>query len=276
MAQRRKRQPQSWRPSASSTANLRSPKVRRSSCSLWSRACAEKSRRSPVSRSTPTISSKRGLRSTTQEPMRPSRSRLPPGPRKPEAAPSDSGGMSLYESLYETALKQGLPKLIIDLLARIFSNDVDFQRATSPGDSIEAFYSDPDDIDPRPELLYATISVHDQTFKYYRFQAPDDNSVDYYDENGRSSRKFLLRKPIAEGEITSPFGMRFHPILGLRPHAHRRRLGRADRHADLCRGQRGRHQGGMGIRLRTPGRDPARQRIRDHVQSHVRLRPQRR
>jgi murein DD-endopeptidase MepM/ murein hydrolase activator NlpD len=137
-----------------------------------------------------------------------------PEPRKPEAASNDSGGMSLYESLYETALKQGLPKPLIDLLARVFSNDVDFQRATSPGDSVEAFYSDPDDIDPRPELLYATIAVHDQTFKYYRFQAPDDNSVDYYDENGRSSRKFLLRKPIAEGDITSQFGMRFHPILG--------------------------------------------------------------
>ena len=136
------------------------------------------------------------------------------GGRKPEAPPNDSGGMSLYESLYETVLKQGLPRPIIDLLARVFSNDVDFQRATSPGDSIEAFYSDPDDIDPRPEMLYATIAVHDQTFRYYRFQAPDDNSVDYYDENGRSSRKFLLRKPIAEGEITSPFGMRFHPILG--------------------------------------------------------------
>src|SRR5208283_517607 len=74
-------------------------------------------------------------------------------------------------------------------------------------------YSDPDDIDPRPELLYATLTVHDQTYKYYRFQAPDDNGVDYYDENGRSNRKFLLRKPIAEGDITSPFGMRFHPIL---------------------------------------------------------------
>ncbi len=135
------------------------------------------------------------------------------GPRKSPADDGDSGGMSLYESLYETALKQGLPKPMIDLLTRVFANDVDFQRSTSSGDAIEAFYSDPDDIDPRPELLYATIAVHDQIYKYYRFQAPDDNSVDYYDESGRSSRKFLLRKPIAEGDITSPFGMRFHPIL---------------------------------------------------------------
>ena len=135
------------------------------------------------------------------------------GARKPPAEDSDSGGMSLYQSLYETALKQGLTKPMIDLLTRIFANDVDFQRSTAAGDSIEAFFSDPDDIDPRAELLYATITVRDQTYKYYRFQAPDDNSVDYYDESGRSNRKFLLRKPIAEGDITSPFGMRFHPIL---------------------------------------------------------------
>ena len=57
------------------------------------------------------------------------------------------------------------------------------------------------------------MTVRDQTFKYYRFQTPDDNLVDYYDDNGRSTRKFLLRKPIAEGEMTSPFGMRYHPIL---------------------------------------------------------------
>ncbi|WP_245428024.1 peptidoglycan DD-metalloendopeptidase family protein [Roseiarcus fermentans] len=135
-------------------------------------------------------------------------------PRKAQADSGDSGGMSLYQSLYETALKQGLSKPMIELLTRVFANDVDFQRSTSAGDAVEAFFSDPDDLDPRPELLYATLTVHDQTYKYYRFQAPDDNSVDYYDESGRSNRKFLLRKPIAEGDITSPFGMRYHPILG--------------------------------------------------------------
>jgi murein DD-endopeptidase MepM/ murein hydrolase activator NlpD len=126
---------------------------------------------------------------------------------------SDSGGMSLYQSLYETALKQGVPKPLIDVLARVFANDVDFQRATASGDSIEAFFSEPNEIDPRAELLYATMTVRDQTFRYYRFQTPDDNLVDFYDENGRSTRKFLLRKPIADGEMTSGFGMRYHPIL---------------------------------------------------------------
>jgi murein DD-endopeptidase MepM/ murein hydrolase activator NlpD len=145
---------------------------------------------------------------------RPVSIRTAQGSRKPRAEDEgDSGGISLYQSLYETSLKQGLPKPVIDTLARVFANDVDFQRATAPGDSIEAFFSDRDELDPRPELLCAALTVRDQTYRYYRFQTPDDNLVDYYDENGRSVRKFLVRKPIAEGEMTSPFGMRFHPIL---------------------------------------------------------------
>jgi murein DD-endopeptidase MepM/ murein hydrolase activator NlpD len=137
------------------------------------------------------------------------------GPRRPKASDEEDAGagMSLYQSLYETALKQGVPRPIIDVLTRVFANDADYQRATAPGDSIEAFYSEPDDINLRPELLSATMTVRDQIFKYYRFQTPDDNQVDYYDENGRSMRKFLVRKPLAEGEMTSPFGMRYHPIL---------------------------------------------------------------
>jgi murein DD-endopeptidase MepM/ murein hydrolase activator NlpD len=126
----------------------------------------------------------------------------------------DSGGMRLYDSLYETALKQEIPRPVIDDLVRIFANDVDFQRAVTGGDSFDAFYSEPEDIDGREELLFASITARNETFKYYRFQTPDDGLVDFYDENGRSTRKFLVRKPIAWGEMRSGFGYRRHPILG--------------------------------------------------------------
>jgi murein DD-endopeptidase MepM/ murein hydrolase activator NlpD len=126
---------------------------------------------------------------------------------------AENGGVSLYESFYETALKQGLTKPIISEMVRAFANDVDFQRSTQPGDSVTAFVAEPDEIDPHPQLLFAAMTVRDQVFKYYRFQTPDDGLVDYYDENGRSVRKFLIRKPIVAGEMTSQFGMRYHPIL---------------------------------------------------------------
>ena len=124
----------------------------------------------------------------------------------------DTGGMRLYNSLYETALKQEMPKNLIGDLVRVFANDVDFQRPVSAGDSFEAFYEDSDDSD-RTELLFASITTRNETFRYYRFVTPDDNALDYYDENGRSTRKFLIRKPIASGEQRSTFGMRRHPIL---------------------------------------------------------------
>jgi murein DD-endopeptidase MepM/ murein hydrolase activator NlpD len=130
-----------------------------------------------------------------------------------DSTEADNGGMSLYQSFYETALKQGMQRPLIDEMVHAFANDVDFQRAVQPGDSIGAFIAEADDIDPHPQLLYATMTVRDQVFRYYRFQTSDDGLVDYYDENGRSTRKFLIRKPIVAGEITSPFGMRFHPIL---------------------------------------------------------------
>jgi len=136
-----------------------------------------------------------------------------PARKSADSDEADNGGMSLYQSFYETALKQGLQRPIIDEMVRAFANDVDFQRSAQPGDSIAAFVAEADEIDPHPQLLFATLTARDQVFKYYRFQTPDDGLVDYYDENGRSTRKFLIRKPIVAGEITSPFGMRYHPIL---------------------------------------------------------------
>lgn len=54
----------------------------------------------------------------------------------------------------------------------------------------------------------------DTQTRFYRFQDPDDNSVDYYNEDGKSIRQFLLRNPVPNGTFRSGFGMRRHPILG--------------------------------------------------------------
>jgi murein DD-endopeptidase MepM/ murein hydrolase activator NlpD len=138
----------------------------------------------------------------------------PKTPNKPSDDDEDEDGMRLYDSFYETALKQDIPRGIIDDLVRIFANDIDFQRAVSGGDTFEVFYEDSDEDASHHELLYASITVRNETYKYYRYQTPDDGVVDFYDENGKSTRKFLIRQPIAAARITSPFGGRFHPILG--------------------------------------------------------------
>jgi murein DD-endopeptidase MepM/ murein hydrolase activator NlpD len=127
------------------------------------------------------------------------------------------GGVRLYESLYETALKNELPRQTVDELVRIFGYDVDFQRRVSQGDSFEIFYGS-DDENGAPEVLYASLTVGGEARRVYRYQG-EDGTVDFFDDAGRSLKKFLIRKPIADGILRSGFGSRFHPILGYsRPH----------------------------------------------------------
>jgi len=129
---------------------------------------------------------------------------------------SDSNAVRLYQSLYETALRNQVPRPVVDDLVRVYSYDVDFQRRTQPGDSFEVFYAGEDEptADTKSEVLYASLTVGGEIKKYYRFQTSDDSTVDYYDETGKSAKKFLVRKPVIAGIMRSGFGFRKHPILG--------------------------------------------------------------
>src|SRR3954464_14934167 len=131
-----------------------------------------------------------------------------------EDSDAEEGGVRLYDSLYETALKHELPRQTVEELVRIFRYDVDFHRRVGNGDNFEIFYTqDEEGAAERPELLYAALTVGGEVRRVYRYQG-DDGGVEFFDEAGRSLRKFLMRKPIAEGELRSGFGYRRHPILG--------------------------------------------------------------
>ncbi|MCJ2049314.1 M23 family metallopeptidase [Methylobacterium sp. J-070] len=128
----------------------------------------------------------------------------------------DSGsGPRLYQSLYETAARHDLPRATVEDIVRVFSYDLDFQRRIASGDGLDVFYTYDDEAGAdRPDLLYAALTLGGETRKVYRFQSPDDGTIDYLDEQGRSLKKFLLRKPIADGIMRSGFGYRRHPVLG--------------------------------------------------------------
>jgi murein DD-endopeptidase MepM/ murein hydrolase activator NlpD len=129
----------------------------------------------------------------------------------------DGTGVRLYQSIYETALRNKVPPSIIEDMIRIYSYDVDFQRKVQPGDSFDVFFAGEDEgatITEKTEVLFASLTVGGETKKYYRFQTPDDSVVDYYDETGKSAKKFLVRKPVNNAIMRSGFGSRRHPILG--------------------------------------------------------------
>jgi murein DD-endopeptidase MepM/ murein hydrolase activator NlpD len=134
-----------------------------------------------------------------------------------DTAPASSRGVSLYDSVYETALRDQVPRPIIDDLIRIYSFDVDFQRKVQPGDSFEVLYAGDENkpgAETATDVLFASLTVGGETKKLYRYQTPDDGLIDYYDPMGKSAKKFLVRKPVAEGIMRSGFGLRRHPILG--------------------------------------------------------------
>jgi murein DD-endopeptidase MepM/ murein hydrolase activator NlpD len=129
----------------------------------------------------------------------------------------DGTGVRLYQSIYETALRNKVPAAVIEDMIRIYSYDVDFQRKVQPGDSFDVFFAGEDEgatITEKTEVLFASLTVAGETKKYYRFQTPDDAVVDYYDETGKSAKKFLVRKPVNNAIMRSGFGSRRHPILG--------------------------------------------------------------
>ncbi len=129
----------------------------------------------------------------------------------------DGTGVRLYQSIYETALRNKVPANVIEDMVRIYSYDVDFQRKVQPGNSFDVFFAGEDEganTTEKTEVLFASLTVGGETKKYYRFQTPDDAAIDFYDETGKSAKKFLVRKPVNNAIMRSGFGGRRHPILG--------------------------------------------------------------
>ncbi len=130
----------------------------------------------------------------------------------------DNGESSatLYQSLYETTLRNNVPRPVIDEMVRIYAYDVDFQHKVRPGDSFDVLYAEDTNGDGTHEVRYASLTVGGETRDYYHFRTPDDGQYDYYDDSGKSAKKFLVRKPVAVGIESSPFGWRVHPLLHIK------------------------------------------------------------
>jgi len=122
---------------------------------------------------------------------------------------------SIYDGIYRTALNEGLTPELAGSLIKIMAFDVDFRSRVSPTDTLEVFMSLEDDKEvptEKSEILYAAVKLGKVTRRYYRFGDSKSGIVDYYDDSGKSSKKFLLRKPVPNGKFRSPYGMRRHPI----------------------------------------------------------------
>ncbi len=124
---------------------------------------------------------------------------------------------TLYASIFQAMRQQGLKDPTIMKVLRMYAYSTDFRKKVRPGDNINFFFDMRDDDkgadSPLGEMLLLSLTVGEETKKFYRFRS-SDGRVDYYDKEGNNSKKFLTRKPVrsAQVRLSSGFGMRYHPI----------------------------------------------------------------
>jgi murein DD-endopeptidase MepM/ murein hydrolase activator NlpD len=123
---------------------------------------------------------------------------------------------TIKNNLYSSAIEAGVePNIIVDF-ANIFGFEVDFQRDIRKGDRFEVYYEqfvDDDNVVRRTgRIVYASMFVNNKEISLYNFKY--NNESGFYDVDGKSVIKTLMKTPINGARLSSSFGLRKHPILG--------------------------------------------------------------
>ena len=125
---------------------------------------------------------------------------------------------TINSSLYESAVKLGMPENTLFEMVRLLGFSVDFQREIRKGDSFEVMFTKQIDlienrvIDTKPiNFVSIILSGHELNFFEYKDKYGYSG---YYDENGKSSKRTLMKTPINGARLSSKFGSRRHPVLG--------------------------------------------------------------
>ena len=128
-----------------------------------------------------------------------------------------SATATIHNSLFEAGAEAGVPIPVMLAVIATYSHDVDFQRDFQSGDHFDVLYerfvTDSGEVAREGAVLYARLVLSGRELPIYRFEGRDGHP-DYYNRQGESVRKALLRTPVDGARITSKFGARNHPILG--------------------------------------------------------------
>ena len=124
---------------------------------------------------------------------------------------------SIDDSIYRAALDAGVNEAAFNEYVRVLGFSVDFQREVRRGDKFEMMYTidrdalSGDDVDI--DLQYAGLALSGDQLGFFRYDSAD-NAIGWYDENGNSAARTLIRTPITGARLSSNFGKRRHPVSG--------------------------------------------------------------
>ena len=122
----------------------------------------------------------------------------------------------ILQSLYKAATDEQIPANTVIDFAGIYGFQVDFQRDIRKQDKFqimyEIFLNEKNEIIETGEILFANLKLSGQDNSLYYFD--HEGSEGHFDRNGKSVKKALMKTPINGARLSSPFGMRKHPIDG--------------------------------------------------------------
>ncbi len=123
----------------------------------------------------------------------------------------------ITDSLYKSAINLGIKPNVIVEFARLYGFQVDFQRDIWKNDSFqiiyEEFLNEKNLVIDTGEIIFANLNLQDTDLQLYKYEY-EKNKIDYFDENGKSIKKTLMKTPINGARLSSSYGKRKHPILG--------------------------------------------------------------
>ena len=123
----------------------------------------------------------------------------------------------IENSLYNSAINLGIKPNIIIEFARLYGFQVDFQRDIWKDDSFQIIYEEFLDKNGNTidtgQIIFANLNLQDTDLQLYKYEY-EKNKIDYFDENGKSIKKTLMKTPINGARLSSSYGKRKHPILG--------------------------------------------------------------
>ena len=124
--------------------------------------------------------------------------------------------VKINDSLFSDGVEAGVPPSIMLDFIKFFSFDIDFQRDLRKGDTFEvlfeSYFTDDGKKVRDGDILYAKLNNQNKDFEMYRFS--NNGNTNYYNKDGQSVQKSLLKTPINGARISSSYGMRRHPVLG--------------------------------------------------------------
>jgi murein DD-endopeptidase MepM/ murein hydrolase activator NlpD len=129
---------------------------------------------------------------------------------------------TIRDSLYQSALDEGVDFELAMALADIFTWDIDFFVDLRPQDNYQFLYEQrfrEGKLIGNGQIIAAHFISSGTRHRAYYYQVPG-RAADYYDNDGSSLRKIFLKSPLRYSRISSGYSKRrLHPILKIyRPH----------------------------------------------------------